>query len=193
MNANRKPNEEVKMRVPMLRPGAGARGLGVLTAILSLNLAAGQGAVKVYECRQDGQVTFSDQPCAGHEQRLEVDYSRPGAAQAQAAAQSAAVLENRAGTVAQVYVLDQEILSLEQQIANQETERDQAVADLRNRLAQGTEATDTAAWQAQLNQQITATYEGYNDRILAERARLADLKSQRAFLGAPQGSPVPAP
>ncbi|WP_295428260.1 DUF4124 domain-containing protein [uncultured Thiodictyon sp.] len=181
------------MHVPISILRLCAVGLVGLAAALSLNAAAEEAAVQVYECHQDGKVTFSDEPCAGREQTLEVDYSRPDAAQARAAAQSAAAREYQAGTVAQGYVLDSEILSLEQQITNQETERDARIAALRNQLAQGSEGTDTAAWEASMNQQIASTYEGYTDSILAQRARLGALKAQREALGRQPSRSQPAP
>jgi len=128
-------------------------------------------------------VTFSDEPCVGTEQTVKIDYSRPDAAQGEDAAFAAQAAEAQAGAVAQAAVLDSEILNLEQQITNQQTERDARVAALRQQLAQGTEDPNPSAWQAAMNQQIDATYNNYNDTILAQRRRLDQLQAQRQSLG----------
>ena len=78
------------MPFPIAIPRLFVLGLGAAAATLSIQLAAEEAAVQVNECHQGGQVTFSDEPCVGREQTLEVDYDRPDAAQARAAAQSAA-------------------------------------------------------------------------------------------------------
>ncbi len=181
------------MRFSISIPKLYAVGLGVAAATLGPLVAAEEAAVQVYECHQGGQVTYSDAPCAGQEQTLEVEYNQLDPSQARQAAKSAAALVYQADSVAQANLLDAEILSLEQQIANQETERDARVAALRNQLAKGTEETNTTAWEAAINQQIASTYDGFSDNILAQRAQLGALKAQRESLGrqAPPSAPAP--
>ncbi|WP_295393504.1 hypothetical protein [uncultured Thiodictyon sp.] len=191
------------MPCTMMNPRLFALGAGALAATLGLPLAAGEGEVAVYECHQGGKVIFSGAPCTdpggdpvldpwpARQRRLEVEYSRPDAVQAQQAQQSAAAMEYQAGTVAEADLLDTEILNLETRIANLETERDVQVSALNGQLAQGAGPNETAAsWAAGLNQQIISVTNNFNDTILGERTRLGELQARRASLG-PAAPPSP--
>jgi hypothetical protein len=173
------------MRLPIPIRGLVAAFMGCLAATVGTGSLAEETAVQMYECNQGGTVTFSDVPCAGMRRSVELDYSRPDAAQAQAAAAAAQAAEDRAGTRAQADLLDAEILNLEQRISNLQTERDARLAALNNQLAQGTESPDADAWQAAINQQILSVTNNYNDGILAQRKRLGELRTQRQGLTDP--------
>ena len=157
-----------------------------LVAVLSLavgGVAAGEADARMYECRQGGQLTFSDQPCAGQERTIDVPYEEPSASGAAAARQAVRAEENAVDAVAQAAVLDAQILDKQQEIARLQTERDAQVAQLQQQVFQGTENLDQNAWQAQMTQRIASVEESYNARIVAANAQLDALQSQRAALG----------
>jgi hypothetical protein len=177
------PIQEIIMRLLIPLRGLFAVCLGSLAVTPGTAPLAEEAAVRMYECNQGGEITFSDVPCAGTERRVELDYAQPDPAQAQAAAVAAQAAEDRAGTLAQAQLLDAEVLNLEQHISNLEHERDARIGALRDQLAQGTENPDTDAWQAAINQQIRSATDNYSDSILAARARLDALRAERQALG----------
>lgn len=185
-------HSEVEMRAMTQQPARRALPLGVLATVLTTALSttsmAEEAAVQVYECRQGDQVTFSDSPCVGQEETLDLQYERPSPAAVQAATQQALRQGAQAWNQAQADVLDAEILNAAQQISNLETERDARVAALQADLDHGSENPDPDAWQQHLKREMLNTTKGYNDNILARRQQLDRLKAQRAALG-----PAPAP
>jgi hypothetical protein len=169
----------------------GSRRTLSMTAVAALLCLSAGGALAeeakapMYECNQGGQVTFSEEPCAGQERKIDVQYDEPSGNDAAAAQEAAQAEENAAGAVAQAAVLDAQILEKQQEIAQLRVERAARVAELRQRRFEGTEQLDQNAWQAQMTQQIASVYEDYSARIVNASADLSALQSQRAALGAP--------
>ena len=172
--------------------------LGVLTVMtLSPSLAAENTTVRVYECQQGGTPSFSDEPCEGAgaatDRSIEVDYTQPDAAQSRAAAESLAVQEEQADKVADLDLLNADILSQQQRIKNLEMERDARIAALRRQLAEGTERLDKNVWESQIYQQIDTIQANYNDTIIGEQQHLAELNARRASMDGQGRQALPAP
>ena len=161
--------------------------LGVLAVITSgPSLAAENTAVRVYECKQGGNLSFSDEPCVGagaaNERSIEVEYTQPDTTQSRAATESDTAQEEQADQVADIALLDGDILSQQQRIKNLEMERDARIAELRRQLAEGTELLDKKAWESRIYQQIDTIQANYNDTIIDEQQHLAELNARRASL-----------
>jgi hypothetical protein len=159
-----------------------------LAAMPGAESAAAEVQQQVYKCNQGGQITFSQTPCAGQAQSVEVEYTQPDAAQAQQAAAQAQEEEGVAGAVAQAAVLDAQIQSMERRISDLETQRDAELTLLRAQLAAGTENPNPQAFQESMEAQIVATTENYDHEILQARTQLGELQAQREALagGGPQ-------
>lgn len=167
---------------PRRRARAALAGFLCLAASAILAEVAEQ---QVYECNRDGAITFSQEPCAGQERTLDIEYDRPSRAQGEAAAAAAQGAQMQAGAIAQAAVLDREILASEERLTNLKIQRDARLAELKQQRDIGSETLDQAAWLAGMNQQIESVYQDYSDRIVAEDARLDELRAQRAALGDP--------
>ena len=162
-----------------------ARGLTLLIALLWLSAsAAAEAAVdQMYECDQDGTVTFSDQPCTGSERIRDVEYDQPGGNQTRNAEAALRDMEAESGAVAQASVLDTEILKTEQQISRLQIERTTRLAEMREQRRLGSEDRDRAAWLQQMDQKMESTYQDYSAQIITATERLNALKERRAALG----------
>jgi hypothetical protein len=160
-------------------------GLPCVAATAAANAAVDQ----MYECDQDGTVTFSDQPCTGPERIRDIQYDQPSGSQTNAAE---TVLQDEnadSGAVAQADVLDTEILKTEQEISRLQIERTARLAEMREQRRLGSEDRDRAAWLQQMDQKMESTYQDYSARIITATDRLNELKARRAALGG--GSPGP--
>jgi len=171
-------NDRSRIRAPVI----------LLTLACLLTGASTEAAVdQVYECNQDGTVTFSDEPCSGDEQVREVEYdpSPPDSNQNEPAQTSgnAQTTEDEASAIAQSRVLDTEILEAKQQISRLQIERTTRLAEMREQRRLGSEDRDRAAWLEQMDQKIESTYQDYSAQIITATARLNDLKARRAALG----------
>lgn len=153
-----------------------------LRAAVCLGLAGGNLAlaadVQVYECVQNGQKTFSSQPCAGEERKLDVQFDQPNPA-AQAA--NAAALQ-QADAVAEANLLDNQILAAQQQVAQLGTERAATVAQINQEIWKGTEQLNADAWKAQKEAEAASVYQNYSNQIQAAQDRLNMLLARRAAL-----------
>lgn len=172
-------------------------GVGILVLSWGSSCAADNAAVRVYECKQGGTLSFSDAPCVGAgaatERSIEVDYTQPDAAQASAATESDAVQEKQADQVADIALLNADILSQQQRIKNLEMERDARTAELRRQLAEGTQLLDKNAWESRIYQQIDNIQANYNDTIIGEQQHLGELNARRASLEGQGRQAQPAP
>jgi len=170
-----------------------ARGLALLIALLWLSASAvAEAAVdQMYECDQDGTVTFSDQPCTGPERIRDVEYDQPSGNQTRNAEAALQDEEAESGAVAQASVLDTEILKTEQQISRLQIERTTRLAEMREQRRLGSEDRDRAAWLQQMDQKMESTYQNYSAQIITATERLDALKERRAALGAGEQSLTP--
>jgi hypothetical protein len=162
-----------------------------LTSLLCLNGSAALGEEvqqRVYECRQGGQVIFSDQPCGAGERQLNLEFNQPSRAQESEAAATAQEEESIANQAGQANLLDTEILGAQQKVSRLQTERDATVAELRAQRDAGSENLDQAAWVAEMNAKIEATYQDYTNEIIDARSHLNMLRAQRATLSNPSDS-----
>jgi hypothetical protein len=161
-------------------------GLGTLLIATATPGLTAETALGVYECHKNGVVTFSDQPCGPSAERIEVDYSKPDAARAEAAAARAGEAEAQASDAAEARLLDTEIENGRQRLSDLPIQRDAEIALLRQQRFLGTEALDQDAWKADMTRQMEAVAAKYQQSIDAEQARIDALKARRAALGAPR-------
>jgi hypothetical protein len=164
-------------------------GLAASLCLVAGQAPAGEDQTQVYECNQGGTVVFSQEPCAGTERKVDIQYDQPSQAQTQGAEAAMGAEENQAGAVAQADLLDTQIQNLQQQISQLQIERDARLAEMKQQRNQGTEDLDQAAWLAQQNAQIESVYQDYNSRIVTATAQLNDLQARRAALGGPGPGP----
>jgi hypothetical protein len=166
----------------------GLAGLTCLSAIWSQADAADR---QVYECKEDGKVTFSQMPCSGQERKVDVQYDQPGQVPTDSAPSTAPpeVEIRQADAVAEANLLDDQILHIEQQISRLQIERDARVAELRQQRVVGTENRDVTTWETKLDQEIESVYQHYSDRIISENAKLERLRDRRAALIGEQAAP----
>ncbi len=174
------------MNLSVLNRPSRLRTLAGFAAVLSLAACvAGAEEVddQVYECNQGGKITFSDQPCAGEERKVDIRYNEPNQAQtleAQSADQAA-----EAGAIAEADLLDTQILNTQKEISRLQTERSARLAEMKQQRDIGSEERDQAAWIASQNAQIESVYQDYTARIVTATARLDDLQARRAALSGP--------
>lgn len=162
------------------------RALTLLIALLWLaaTTVAEAAVDQMYECDQDGTVTFSDQPCTGPERIRDVEYDQPsGSSQTRNAEAAVQDEEAESGAVAQADVLNTEILKTEQQISRLEIERTTRLAEMREQRRLGSEDRNRAAWLQQMDQKMESTYQDYSAQIITATERLNELKARRAALG----------
>jgi hypothetical protein len=177
-------------------PGKGLFRLGLagLVCVITIWSRADAADTQVYECNQDGTVTFSQTPCTGQEQKVDIQYDQSGQTgqvPTDAAASSAPTFieDRQADAVAEANLLDNQILQTEQQITRLQIEREAQVAALKQRLFTGTEDRDVTAWKMKLDQEIESVYQNYSARIVSENAKLDSLRARRAALIGDQAAP----
>ncbi|MGE5155840.1 MAG: DUF4124 domain-containing protein [Bdellovibrio bacteriovorus] len=161
--------------------------LGAFLSLVAAPTLAAEVQQRVYECKEGGQVIFSDQPCGTQERQINLQYDQPSAAQATEAGAAARAAEAAADQAAETNLLDTEILNAEKALSQLETERDAAVAALRAQRDAGTEGLDQDAWVAQMNAKMESTYQDYTNEIINAHSRLNDLRARRAALDRPPG------
>jgi len=137
---------------------------------------------QMYECDQDGTVTFSDQPCTGPERIRDVEYDQPSGSQTRNAEAALQDEEAESGAVAQADVLNTEILKTEQQISRLQIQRTTRLAEMREQRRLGSEDRDRAAWLKKMDQEMESTYQDYSAQIITATERLNELKARRAAL-----------
>lgn len=151
-----------------------------------LSIAAGpasEAAVEqLYECEQNGAVTFSDRPCTGEEHKRTLEFDQPSAAESSKAEADMRAKETASDALARTSVLDTEILKTEKHITHLRIERDARLAEMRQQRLLGSEDRDRAAWLNQMNQEMESVYQDYSAQIVAATERLNDLKARRAAL-----------
>jgi hypothetical protein len=152
---------------------------------------AEEADAKMYECNQGGVVTFSDQPCAGQERKIDIQYEQPGQTQVQEAQAAAQQRDDQAGAVAEADLLNTEILNIQQEISRLQTERFARMAEMKKQIQGGTESLDKDAWLAQQRAQMESVYQDYTARIIDANSHLNDLQARLAALGGPVPGSVP--
>jgi hypothetical protein len=161
--------------------------IGFLCLITSATRAA-EGQQRVYECRQGGQVIYSELPCGTEQQRLDVQYDEPSASREADIGAATRAEEQTADQTAQAKVLDDEILQGEKKLSRLATERDARVAALKAQRDVGSESRDLNAWLSEMNAKIESTYQRYTNEIIDVQARLDALRARRAALASPPAS-----
>ncbi|MGB5832957.1 MAG: DUF4124 domain-containing protein [Thiohalocapsa sp.] len=162
--------------------------LAALVCLAAVGTPTEAADAQVYKCKEDGKITFSQEPCAGQERKVDIQYDQPSEAQTEAAVSNAESQQAEAGTVAEARLLDDEIIQTEQQINRLRIERDARLGELQEQRFRGSENRDEAAWLGKMNQEIESADRDYSARIISETARLDSLRARRAALGAPNAS-----
>ncbi|ESQ17290.1 MAG TPA: hypothetical protein DDY14_00830 [Chromatiaceae bacterium] len=162
-------------------------GFAPFVCIATLATSIQAADVKVYECDQDGTLTFSQEPCGDQPQQLDIQYDQPDQEQTESAISAARNRQFEADNIAQSDVLDNEIQRTEQQINRLQSERQERLAEMSQQEFRGSEERDEEAWITQMNQKMESVDQDYKARIISETARLDRLRAQRAALPRPGG------
>ncbi|GAB59561.1 DUF4124 domain-containing protein [Rheinheimera nanhaiensis] len=125
---------------------------------------------QVYKCEQNGVVEFSQFPCAGEAEQVDM---RP---------LGTAMLGTRSEFKQQVDALKRQGRFVEFQISKLEQEKQQKLDALKADLYKLRRSFPKAEELVTLQQKIDRTAQQYDEKISAERANLASLKSKTVNL-----------
>lgn len=141
--------------------------------LVGLALAGSVSAQTIYRCEVDGQLVFSQQPCADDAEKIEHDFPVVETEPA-APAQERGVLE--AGNYADQVRIERRIDGHERQIRELQSARDRDIATLRQRMARANNNLAGAQYMESIATDMQAVTDRYESRIEVEQRQIDRLR-----------------
>lgn len=159
--------------------------MGIGSRLLALSLAGAlvapmMAAASVYRCTVDGATVFSDRPCGGQSEQVEVR-SAPMVGGNMGAAGSREFLEHR-DTKRNIESIDRRISELERQRNRAQADMDRALIRWQQNRARANNNLAGATWEGSLAQEAEVLRQRYQSEIDGVNAELRQLRNDRREL-----------
>ena len=152
--------------------------------ILAVVLACSAANADVYKCQQNGKMVFSDQPCGGSAEKINV---KPASGHADSVSEADAVAASKAfidktNASAKRNALDADIERAQDRINSLQNSRDRELAALSEKKRRANDNLAGAVWEDSISNEMIAVTNSYATRIAVEERKLAQLNAKRAAL-----------
>ena len=134
--------------------------------LAGLALAGSVSAQTIYRCEVDGQLVFSQQPCAEDAERIEHDFP---------VVESAAPVATPDNYVARVRI-ERQIRRHENRVRSLQASRDRDIATLRQRMARANNNLAGAQYMESIATDMQALGDRYDSRIEVEQRAIDRLR-----------------
>ena len=138
--------------------------------LAGLALAGSVSAQTIYRCEVDGQLVFSQQPCAEDAERIEHDFP---------VVESAAPVATPDNYVARVRI-ERQIRRHENRVRSLQASRDRDIATLRQRMARANNNLAGAQYMESIATDMQALGDRYDSRIGVEQRAIDRLRDDLA-------------
>ena len=138
--------------------------------LAGLALAGSVSAQTIYRCEVDGQLVFSQQPCAEDAERIEHDFP---------VVESAAPVAAPDNYVARVRI-ERQIRRHENRVRSLQASRDRDIATLRQRMARANNNLAGAQYMESIATDMQALGDRYDSRIEVEQRAIDRLRDDLA-------------
>ncbi|MCW8918943.1 MAG: DUF4124 domain-containing protein [Gammaproteobacteria bacterium] len=152
-----------------------------VTLFIALCTTAGMASGAVYRCEVEGQITFSQTPCAANAQEYQVDYIKPNAdhaARMSEQTQSSAAAVAASQTEREIRSQGLAIKDEEANIRVLQSRRDKELAALRSKKNLANNNLAGATWEQSISDEMNAVNGRYDAQISEKQTNIQRMSEQ---------------